>query len=93
MICCILLAIEDVIESAAAQDPDLRLLRIAMSVVGYVLRPTAVLGLLLVICAVFRTLGGMLFTVGLVSALFGSHGAIRQRMNNRDNSDRQDPEQ
>ena len=51
------------------------------------------LGLLLVICAVFRTLGGMLFTVGLVSALFGSHGAIRQRMNNRDNSDRQDPEQ
>lgn len=50
LICCFLLAIEDVVESAAAQDPNLRLLRITMSVIGYVLRPTAVLGLLLVIC-------------------------------------------
>ncbi len=50
LICCFLLAVEDVVESAAAQDPDLRLLRIAMSTLGYVLRPTAALGLLLVVC-------------------------------------------
>ena len=50
LICCFLLVIEDAVESTAAQDPGLRLLRTAMSVIGYVLRPTAVLGLLLIIC-------------------------------------------
>ena len=50
LICCFLLVIEDAVEAIAASDPDLRLLRTTMSVIGYVLRPTAVLGLLLVIC-------------------------------------------
>ena len=50
MICCSLLVLEDVAESVAAKDPGLLLLRIAVSVVGYVLRPVAAIGLLLVVC-------------------------------------------
>ena len=42
---------------------------------------------------VTRSVNGFKVTYLRKSALFGSHGAIRQRMNNRDNSDRQDPEQ
>lgn len=50
LICCFLLVIEDVAESMAALDPDLRFFRIFFSVVGYALRPAAVVGMLLVIC-------------------------------------------
>lgn len=50
LICCALLVMQDVAESLAAQDPDLRFFRILFSVIGYVLRPVAAIGLLLVVC-------------------------------------------
>ena len=50
LICCALLVLQDVAESLAAQDPDLRFFRILFSVIGYVLRPVAAIGLLLVVC-------------------------------------------
>ena len=50
LICCALLVAEDVLESAAAEDANLRFWRILLSVAGYVLRPTAALGPLLVVC-------------------------------------------
>lgn len=45
----LLLVIQDSLETYAAADPDLRLWRILFSVIGYVLRPVAAVGLLLVI--------------------------------------------
>ena len=46
---CFLLIIEDILEAMAAEDPSLRFWRILLSVLGYTLRSTAALGLLLVI--------------------------------------------
>ena len=46
---CFLLVVQDILESYAAADPDLRFWRILFSVIGYVLRPVAGIGLLLVI--------------------------------------------
>lgn len=51
LICCFLLVLEDIAESVAALAPALRLFRIFFSVVGYALRPAAVVGMLLVICS------------------------------------------
>ena len=48
--CCFLLILEDIAESYAAMNPDLRFWRILMSVLGYCLRPMAAVGLLLVVC-------------------------------------------
>ena len=50
VVCCFLLVLEDVAENITALDPDLYYLRILFSVIGYALRPVAVVGLLLVIC-------------------------------------------
>ncbi|MBQ3270303.1 MAG: GGDEF domain-containing protein [Clostridia bacterium] len=50
VVCCFLLVIEDVAETACAMDPDLRFFRILFSVIGYALRPIAAVGLLLVVC-------------------------------------------
>lgn len=50
VICCLLLVLEDVAESLAAMNPDLRFWRILLSVIGYDLRPCAAVGLLLVVC-------------------------------------------
>ncbi len=46
---CFLLIFEDILEAMAAEDPSLRFWRILLSVLGYTLRSTAALGLLLVI--------------------------------------------
>lgn len=48
---------------------------------------TAVLALLI------RGVGSVLALVGIASALFGSHGAIKRRMNPSDQSDRDDPQE
>ena len=58
LICCFLLVVEDILETFAAQDPALRFWRILFSVIGYALRPTAAVGLLLVILVIslLRTL-------------------------------------
>lgn len=50
VVSCFLLVLEDVVESLAALDPDLLFFRVLFSVIGYTLRPVAVLGLLLVVC-------------------------------------------
>ncbi len=50
IISCSLLVFEDVLESMAASDESMLLLRIFFSAIGYILRPVAVIGLLLVIC-------------------------------------------
>ena len=49
LISCFLLAVQDALESFAALDPDLLFWRILFSVAGYVLRPVAAVGLLLVV--------------------------------------------
>ena len=49
LISCLLLVFEDALEVAAAKDPALRFWRILLSILGYTLRSTAALGLLLVI--------------------------------------------
>ena len=49
LICCFLLVLEDVLESYCANYPDLRFWRTLFSVAGYVLRPTAAIGMLLVV--------------------------------------------
>lgn len=49
VISCLLLVLEDSFEVVASTDPSLRFLRTLLSVLGYTLRSTAVLGLLLVI--------------------------------------------
>ena len=50
LICCLFLVAEDVLEAYAATREELRLFRILMSVSGYVVRPVAAVGLLLVVC-------------------------------------------
>ena len=45
-----LLVVEDVLETAASLDPELRFWRTLLSVAGYVLRSTATVGLVLVVC-------------------------------------------
>ena len=49
LVSCLLLVFENVLEAAAAQDPALRFWRTVLSILGYTLRSTAALGLLLVI--------------------------------------------
>ena len=48
-ISCLLLVFEDIFEVICSNDPSLRFFRILLSVLGYTLRSTAALGLLLVI--------------------------------------------
>lgn len=50
LVCCALLTIQDILEAFTAQDPSLRFWRTLLSVLGYVLRPMAALGLLMVVC-------------------------------------------
>ena len=50
LFCCALLVVQDALESVASLHPELRFWRILLSVLGYVLRPTAAIGLLLVVC-------------------------------------------
>ena len=50
LICCVLLVIQDVLETYCARNPDLRFWRILLSVIGYDLRPIAAIGLMLVVC-------------------------------------------
>ena len=49
LVSCLLLVFDDAFEALAAADPDLRFWRILLSILGYTLRSTAALGLLLVI--------------------------------------------
>ena len=46
VVSCLLLALEDMLETVAATDPDLLFWRILLSVIGYILRPVAAVGLL-----------------------------------------------
>ena len=56
LISCLLLVVEDVLERHAAMYPQLRTWRIFLSMTGYTLRPTAAIGLLLVVAPPkFRT--------------------------------------
>ena len=48
--CCALLVVQDILESYAAQEPTLRLLRISMASLGYILRPIAAVSLLMSVC-------------------------------------------
>ena len=50
LLCCALLVVEDILETYSAEFPEMRFWRILFSVVGYVLRPVAAVGLLLVVC-------------------------------------------
>ncbi len=50
LVCCFLLVIEDVLETYCALDPERRFWRTLLSVAGYILRPTAGVSLLLVVC-------------------------------------------
>ncbi len=50
ILCCFFLALQDVLESYTATDPNMRFWRILLSVIGYTLRPIAIVGLLLVVC-------------------------------------------
>ena len=50
LLCCFLLVIQDILESCTAADPALRFWRILLSAAGYILRPVAAVGLLLVVC-------------------------------------------
>lgn len=50
LLSCFLLVIQDMLETYAATDPALRFWRVLLSVIGYILRPVAAVGLLLVIC-------------------------------------------
>lgn len=49
--CCLLLVVEDVLETCCAFRPELRFWRVLLSVAGYILRPTAGVSLLLVVCS------------------------------------------
>ena len=49
LLCCLLLILEDILESYAATDPSMRFWRTLFSVIGYVLRPVAAVGLLLAV--------------------------------------------
>ena len=48
--CCALLVVQDILESHAAMDPSLYLLRVSMAALGYILRPIAAVGLLMAVC-------------------------------------------
>ena len=50
LVCCFLLFIQDILETYAALNPELRFWRILLSIIGYTLRPVAAVGLLLVVC-------------------------------------------
>ena len=50
LISCLLLVVQDFLETACSLRPDLRFWRTLLSVAGYVLRSTATLGLVLVAC-------------------------------------------
>ena len=49
LVSCLLLVVEDALEEMASKDPALLFWRILLSILGYTLRSTAALGLLLVI--------------------------------------------
>ena len=49
VVCCFLLIVEDLLETFASKDPDLRFLRTFLSVSGYILRSTASVGLVLAV--------------------------------------------
>ena len=50
VVTCLLLVIQDLLETAASEDPTLRTWRTILSILGYVLRCTAAVSLVLVIC-------------------------------------------
>jgi len=50
LLCCLLLIVEDVLETFAAKDESFIFWRILLSVIGYTLRPVAAIGLLLSLC-------------------------------------------
>ena len=50
LVCCILLTLQDMLETITSLDPALRFWRTLLSVIGYILRPVAAVGLLLVVC-------------------------------------------
>ena len=50
LLCCALLVAQDILESYAALEPSLRVLRISMAALGYILRPIAAVGLLMAVC-------------------------------------------
>lgn len=50
LISCLLLVFQDMLETACSQNPDLRFWRTLLSILGYVLRSTATVGLVLVAC-------------------------------------------
>ena len=50
VVCCFLLVVEDTLETYTALYPSMVFWRTFLSVVGYILRPTAALGLVLVVC-------------------------------------------
>ena len=58
IISCLLLVVEDILETKTASDPALRFWRILLSVAGYTLRSTAILGLLLVVITRFERVEG-----------------------------------
>ena len=51
VICCFLLVVEDQLETMASLDPGLRFWRTLLSAAGYILRSTAAIGLVLVVCS------------------------------------------
>lgn len=50
LICCFVLMIQDILETYTATMPELRFWRVMLSALGYILRPVAAVGLLLVVC-------------------------------------------
>ncbi len=58
-------------------------------------RRKALITVLAVLALIFKGLGSLLCALGAISALFGSHGAVRMWMNRRqnDHTDRDDPDQ
>ena len=50
LFCCALLVVQDQLETVASLNVELKFWRTLFSVLGYVLRPTAVIGLLMVVC-------------------------------------------
>ena len=49
LLSCCLLAIQDMVETYASTDPEMRFLRVLFSAIGYILRPVAAVGMLLVV--------------------------------------------
>ena len=50
LFCCALLVVQDQLEAVASLNVELKTWRTLFSVLGYVLRPTAAIGLLMVVC-------------------------------------------